>query len=605
MIKSVPPAMTTLVFACAAPLFAQADAVRPSANAPREWLTKAERTDFRETCRYDETVEFCRALDAASDWITYTTFGKSPLGRDLPLVIAASGGEFDPQKAKASGKPIVLVQNAIHPGECDGKDASLMLLRDIAVTRTRADLLRNAILLIVPIYNVDGHERFGPYNRINQNGPAEMGWRTTAQNYNLNRDYVKADAPETRALLALWNRWQPDLHLDTHTTDGGDWQYDMMPAWETSAMVSPSIARWHEEVLKPRLFEGLTADGHVPMTYFDLVDSRDPTKGIGSGPFEPRFASGYIAIRNRPSILVESHMLKPNRTRIMGQYSVLRHTIELANAYASTLREAVAAADSEASSLGKEYDPNRKIALGVTTNPEKSTPLSFKGYAFERQASEVSGTDWIRYDSTKPETFEIPYYNQFDVTLEIAPPAGYVIPPQWTAAVEMLDIHGLAYRRLEQPAKLEVESYRFREPKFAARGFEGRVRVSFTAELQRGEQAFPAGSVVVPLSQPGARLAMHLFEPQASDSLMQWGFFNAILEQKEYAEGYILEKLARDMMAADPGLKKEFEEKVAADAEFAKDPRARLNFFYHRSAYFDRQLGAYPVCRLLRMPVGE
>jgi hypothetical protein len=473
----------------------------------------------------------------------------------------------------------------------------MMLLRDIAVTKTRAALLDRVVLLFMPIYNVDGHERFGPYRRINQNGPRESGWRTTARNLNLNRDYMKADAPEMRAWLSLWNTWQPDLHIDTHTTDGGDWQYDIMPAWDTSPLGAEAVAKWITESLEPHVLKGLEADGHVPMLYFDLVDRRDPTKGIESGPFSPRFATGYASIRNRPSILVETHMLKPYRTRVFAQYNLIKQTLELVNRDSGALKKAVAVGDAEAARLG-EYDAARKFVLNVES-AEGSTAVRFKGFKQALEPSEISGTDRIVYDSTTPVEFEIPWINQSKVTATVTPPVAYIIPPQWTAAIELLEAHGLQLSRLDRDAELPAESYRLSQPKFAERPFEGRIRVSFQTELVKETRKFPAGSAVISLDQPAARVAIHLLEPTGPDSMVQWGFFNAIFEQKEYAEAYILEKLARDMLAADPALKKEFDEKVASDKEFAADGRARLNFFYKKSPYWDRSMGLYPVARLI------
>ncbi|HKC66250.1 MAG TPA: M14 family zinc carboxypeptidase, partial [Pyrinomonadaceae bacterium] len=199
---------------------------------PTEWRTLAEKTNYRETPRYDETIAYSRKLADASPLIRYESFGKSGEGRDLPLLIAASGDTFTPQAVRRAGKVVLLIQACIHPGESDGKDAGLALLRDIAITKTRTGLLDHVVILFIPIYNVDGHERFGPFNRLNQNGPAEMGWRATSTNLNLNRDYMKADAPETRAWLRLWTEWNPDLLIDCHVTDGADFQYNITYIYE-------------------------------------------------------------------------------------------------------------------------------------------------------------------------------------------------------------------------------------------------------------------------------------------------------------------------------------------------------------------------------------
>ena len=571
----------------------------PSSDVPSEWLTRAERTGFRQTPRYDETIAFCRRLAESSEWIQYRTFGTSPEGRDLPLLIASKDGEFTPAAAKAAAKLVVFVQNCIHPGECAGKDASLMLLRDIAVTRTRSGLLDHVVLLIAPIFNPDGHERFGPYSRINQNGPEEMGWRVTSRNLNLNRDYMKADAAEMRAWLALWNAWLPDLHFDNHTTDGGDWQYDLMFAADTHAAAAPQVANWLTEALYPQMLPALEADGHIAMTFFGLIDSKDPSKGISSGGFGPRFSTGYAAIRNRPSILVETHMLKPYRTRVIAHYNIMRRALEVIDRDPGGLREANRAADSATVRMGVIHDPDARMPLAIGGTDE-TVPFTFKGYAYRRELSDVSGDVRIVYDNTKPIEIETVWRNGTKVTKEVNPPIGYIIPPQWTEVIELIQAHGLRCERLAEPITAEFESYRFKEVSFPTRPYEGRFQARYETEPIVEKRTYLAGSVFVPLDQPDAKVAVHLLEPEAPDSLVSWGFFNAIFEQKEYGEHYVLEDLARRMLADDPELREEFENRVRTDREFASSPRARLYFFYKRSPYWDDRMNVYPVARITK-----
>lgn len=571
----------------------------PSRDVPGEWLTKAERTDFAETPRYDETVAYCRRLAGASDWVTFQSFGRSGQGRDLPLLIVSKDRAFTPEAARASSKLIVLVQNCIHAGECAGKDASLMLLRDIAITKTRAALLDQVTLLVMPIFNTDGHERFSAYSRINQNGPKEMGWRVTARNLNLNRDYLKADTVEMRAWLSLWNRWRPDFHFDNHTTDGGDWQYDVIFDSDTHDTAAPDIANWLSGTLYPHLFKTLEEDGHVPMVYFNLLDARDPSKGIRSGGMSPRFSTGYVALHNRPSILVEMHALKPYRTRVIGNYNIMLRTLELLNRRPDSLRSALRKADHRSSNLMKDDGGVKAVPLSVTTTDDATT-ITFKGFAYRTAPSNISGATRIIYDNTQPVDLELTWRKTTRPEVAIKPPLGYLIPPEWTEAIELVKLHGLRGERLTEPYSGEVESYRFHDVSFASRPFEGRTAPEFKLDLVVERRAFPAGSVLVPLDQPGAKVAMHLFEPEAPDSLVRWGFFNAIFEQKEYGEAYVLERLAREMVEADAGLRAEFEEKVRGDADFASSNWARLYFFYRRSPYWDEYLNHYPIARLIQ-----
>jgi len=578
--------------------------VNPSGEVPAEWLTHAEKSEFITTPRYDETVAYCKRLAGASPWVNYQVFGHSPRLRELPLVVVSKEQVFYPSQLPHSDKLVVMIQNCIHAGECEGKDASMMLIRDIAITKKLEHLVDHVNLLVVPIFNVDGHERFGPHNRINQNGPKEMGWRVTSKNLNLNRDYLKADTPEMRALLELWNGWRPHLHFDTHTTDGGDWQYDVTFAYGGNQASDPAIEDWLTNTWHANVVPAMEADGHVTMPYFNLVDSKDPAKGIASGGFAPRYSTGYFAIRNRPSILVETHMLKPYRTRVLAQYSILRNTLEMLNRDPQSLKDAVDRADQAAIAMGRAYDSTRRVAMTVERTKE-STPFTFKGVAFATDESEVSGSSRIIYDATKPIDIEAVWYNKSVAGVQICPPLGYLVPAEWTEAIDRVRYHGLQAARLQEPVTVEVESYRFKNVTYAKRPFEGRFRASFEVEPTRESRHYAAGSLYVPLMQRDARVVMHLFEPQAPDSLVSWGFFHPIFERKEYAEHYTLEKLARQMLSKDPSLKKEFEEKLAADKEFAGDPWARLQFFYRRSPYWDQAQYVYPVGRVIKPLTAE
>ena len=571
----------------------------PSVGAPREWLTEAEATGFGRTPRYDQTIAYCRRLADASEWIELQSFGTSPEGRDMAVLVASSDGTFTSTSARTSGKLIVLIQNCIHAGECAGKDASLMLLRDIAITRTRANLLDHVILLVIPIFNLDGHERFSPYSRINQNGPEEMGWRVTSRNLNLNRDYMKADAVEMRAWLKLWNEWRPHLHFDNHATDGGDWQYDLMYSADTHPAAAPQIAKWLRDDLYPHVLPAMDRDGHLTMEYFWLVDSKDPTKGIRSGGFGPRYSTGYVSVRNRPSILVESHMLKPYRTRVIGHYNIMRHSLEFLNQEPHTLRNATAEADLAAAAIGSRYDPDRRLPLAIGRT-EEHHPITFKGYEFRRELSEISGDVRILYDNTTPMDFETVWYNGANVERDVTPPLAYIIPAQWTEAIELSQAHGLRCERLTEPLTDEFESYRFVDVSFPSRSYEGRFLPRFGVEPIVERRTYRPGSVIIPLDQPDAKVAVHLFEPEAPDSLASWGFFDAIFEQKEYAEHYVAEELAREMLEADPKLREEFEAKIRTDRDFASSPRARLHFFYKRSPYWDARMNIYPIGRVTK-----
>ncbi len=566
-----------------------------SPNVPKDWQTFAEQTDYRKTSRYAETIAFAKKLDKASDSIVYQSFGKSGENRDLPLLIVSNDKTFTVEAARKKGKAVILIQAGIHAGEIDGKDAGFALLRDIAITKTRAELLENAVILFVPIYNVDGHELFSAYNRINQNGPDEMGFRATSANLNLNRDYMKADAPETRAFLKLWNAWKPDFFVDCHVTDGADFRYNVTYEYAHFQEVSPFIKNWMDEHFDKNVVPKVEKEGNL-LTHYVEFAGREITGGVATFIATPRFATGYSAIRNRAGLLIETHSLKPYKSRVRGTYDILRYTIEEINCTKASLFDANKKADTETVQRGKTYDANRQFPLRLSIT-DKSTPFQFKGIEYRLEDSDISGTKRIIY-GTKPLDITIPKFDEAKVSASVAPPLYYIVPPQWKNAIEVIEAHGIQFQRLTKPLKIEVESYQFSDVKFAAASFENRVTVNFKANPTKETREFPANSIIVPLAQDAANAAIHLLEPNSPDSFVYWGFFNAIFEQKEYGEGYVIEKLAREMLAKNENLRKQFEEKLK-DEVFAKNPRARLNFFYERSPYFTNQrIGLYPIGRI-------
>ncbi len=569
-------------------------------TVPPDWQTWAEKTDYRETPRYDETIAYGRRLDAASTLIRLDSFGQSGEGRELPLLIVAEGETFTPEAARRAGKAVVLIQACIHPGEPDGKDAGFALLRDIAITKTRAGLLDHVVILFIPIYNVDGHERSSPYNRINQNGPAEMGWRGTSTNLNLNRDYMKADTPETRAWLRLWANWNPDLFIDCHVTDGADYRYNLTYQFEHHGNVPAPVLLWERSAFEGRIFPATEAAGNLLAPYLEFRDNRDLSQGIDSFIGLPRFSTGYTPIRNRPGLLIETHMLKDYRSRVRATYDLLRFTLEEVNRDPESLLQAVRQADEQTTAEGQKYDPSKMYPLQFELT-DKAIPFQLKAIESRREVSDVSGAVRVVF-GTKPVDLTVPLYDDARVTAAVSTPLYYIVPPQWKEVVAVLAAHGLKLKRLTAPATIEIESYRFSEAKWAGAPFEGRLMATYKTIKVREKRLFPAGSVLVPLAQPGAHVAIHLLEPEGPDSFVAWGFFNPIFEQKEYGEDYVLEKLAREMLQKDENLRREFEKRLMSDPKFAASPRERLRFFYERSPYWDQQMNLYPVGRIISDP---
>ncbi len=576
-----------------------------------EIRTPAEVSDYQRTPNYAETLKFLEQLSVHHpDRVRIEDFGRSGEGRALKVAICSADGTFDPSAIHASGKVVLLVQNAIHAGEMDGKDACLALLRDLLYDPSLAPLLERVVLVIIPIYNVDGHERRSAYNRFNQNGPEEMGWRANATNLNLNRDYLKADAPETRAFLRLFRKWAPDFFVDNHVTDGADFQYEATFGIDATPDVFPETAAWIRSTVTPQLDREVNAEGHLVWPdLVILVDDTDPAKGLEFISNAPRFSTGYMILRNRPGLLVELHALKSYRRRVSADYAILRSLLGVLNREARHLIELNQRADAAAEALGSVEGRGAPFPLVVSWSGE-TTEVMFRGVEFERFASPVSGQTAIRY-SEKPMVARLPSRTGASVSVQTLPPAGYIVPPGWVAVVDVLEAHGVTVRRLTRPWTGTVERYHCSGMRWPSQPFEGRHPILATGnvesamgefgrcELSKEEGSFPAQSVVVPLDQTLAKIAIHWLEPEAPDSALRWGFFDSIFEQKETGEAYEVERLAARDLTRDTVLRTEFERRIAADATFAADPQGRLDFFYRQTPWWPaNRVGAYPVARL-------
>ena len=450
------------------------------------WITPAEASGLTATPSYDQTVAYLRRLEAAAPELTLVSIGVSPEGRDLWLAVVATGVEAPtPQALAASEKPILFAQAGIHAGEIDGKDAGLMLLRDLTVKGSKKALLEAASLLFVPIFNVDGHERASPYSRINQRGPERMGWRTTSRNLNLNRDYAKADTPEMRAMITALRTWQPDLYLDLHVTDGVDYQYDITWGSSGEQSYSPATARWLSGVMRPQVSEDLRAAGHIPGPLIFAVDNQDLRNGLFDWTAStPRFSDGYGAARHLPTVLVENHSLKPYDQRVLGTYVLLESTLRLLGRSGEALRQAVAA--------DRALRP-ATVPLSWTV-PQDRTPrtTTLEGIRAERVPSVALGGDYVRW-TAEPIELTVPVFEPVAVQASVPRAAAYWIPPAWSEVIERLALHGIEIERIEQAREVTVERYRLVDPRIDPQPLEGHPRVTATTRSETQVVRFSPG----------------------------------------------------------------------------------------------------------------
>lgn len=576
-----------------------------ASQTPADLLTRAEASAFRATSTYEETLGLLRKLEALSPYVKLDFFGTSEQGRRMPLIVVSKDKAFTAEDARRLPKPIVLLQSGIHAGEIDGKDATLMLLRELALGQ-RPEILDAATLLLAPIYNVDGHERVSRWNRSNQDGPEEgMGFRTTARGLDLNRDHLKLDSAEARALISLFNAWRPHLHVDNHVSNGFDHAWVVGYATAEAPQAAPEIDAWARRTL-PAVREATHRAGYPIGPYLELLSSDDPARGAITPPYRPRYSTGYFALRNRPSILIETHSHKPFRDRVLGNHAWMAALLAEIARHPSALVDAVSAAERRTSALGAPDAAPSDAVLRL--GPDRDDPGAGGGepdrvrvplYDWSTTPSVVTGAPLTTYQRGKLRETELPWYHAPRVTQTVPRPRGYVVLPGWPAIEERLRGHGLRLEKVPSAMEAEVETIRVSDPKFAPTPYQGVTAVtSMKVSRQAETRRIPAGALLVPADQPDFEVAVHLLEPDAPDSLLAWGFLSSIFERKEWIDGPELERLAREMLK-DPKVAAEWDAALG-DAAFAKDAAARYQWWSRRTPYWDETIGLVPAYRLMK-----
>ncbi len=556
------------------------------------WFTHFEKSNMTESPNYVDSIKYFQKFQDKTPFVKIKTIGKSHQGRELKVVIVSKDKIFNPAEAKKKTKAIILIQNGIHSGEVEGKDACMIMLREMLITKEKEDLLKNVVLLIIPVLNVDGHERRSPFNRPNQNGPKQTGWRTNALNLNLNRDYLKVESNEIKAFLSLFNEWLPDFFIDNHTTNGADYQYHITYSVQTHQNLDKNLVSFVKSKFLPDMVSNVAKDGFVVGPYMEFKHGTIEN-GILELAAPPRLSHGYCATQNRIGLLVETHSLKPFDNRVFSTKAMMEHTIK----FLSENHAEIIALNKQA-----DYNPvntylieKKKFPLVLVENG-KFEMFKFKGFEWFDEYSSVMG-GIVRKYSDKPVEIDIPLFNQCKSKVKLFVPDAYLIPNEYQFVINKLLSHDVRIFKIINSTFIEVEKYKFTNVTFASRPYEGRFMPTFSSNLFKEKIRVQRGWYLVPTNQRTLRVIVHLLEPDGVDSLVSWGFFNQIFERKEYAEAYEMEPIAQQMLKNDPELRNEFKKKCEDDS-FCKNPFERLDFFYKRSPFFDKNENVYPIMRV-------
>lgn len=552
-----------------------------------KWVTPFELSDGSESPTYAETMVWIKKLAAESEYLELIAVGTSEQERPIQMVIASKDKDFNSSKLSTSAKPLILFQGGIHAGEIDGKDAGMMLLRDIS-KGSKLSLLDESNLLFIPILNVDGHERRSKYGRVNQRGPKEMGWRTNALNLNLNRDYTKLETAGINAVAKVINSYDPDLYIDIHVTDGADYQYDITYGYVATGGYSPEISSWLDTYFKSEVDQALKDQGHIPGPLLFAANNEDFTEGNVAFSFSPRFSHTYGDIRHLPSILIENHSLKPFEQRVLGTYVFLEQAIKSVGAHFSELQAAV------------DADKTQKKESIVVKYQFRDTPadsMEFLGIASKKVISKITENEYVTWEG-KAITQMVPNILMDKPAASVPVPKAYWIPVEWSEIIDKLKTHGFEMEILEEEKEVNMELSTITEYKLSNQPYEGRFRFeSFELEKEYRKVILNPGSIRVKTDQPLGELLVILMEPESVDSFFQWGYFHSILSQTEYMETYIMEPLIAKMLYEDADLNRRFEEEKSSNPEFAKSPRQIYRWFYEQTPYVDQNWKVIPIGR--------
>jgi len=548
------------------------------------------------TATYAECVAFYKELATAYPTaVQLREAGPTDSGQPLHEVVLSADGTFAPAASRAQGRPILFVQNGIHPGEPEGIDASMLLARDLLRDKKLRPLLQKLTLVIVPVYNVDGMLNRNATTRVNQDGPHEYGFRGNARHLDLNRDYVKQDSRNARSFAALFQRWRPEVFVETHTSNGADYQYTMTLIATQHNKLAPALGSYLQAKLLPALYAGMSQK-KWPMTPYVDFEGETPESGLRAFLESPRYSTGYAALFNSIGFMPETHMLKPFGQRVKSTYDLLLTYLETVAAQAPALLAARAAAD-QALATQTQFP----LAWEVADQPTATVP--FRGYEAGHKPSAVSGQPRLYYDRTQPYTRPVPYYNTARATATVAAPVAYVIPAAWGEAVDNLRRNGVVLRELQAPLTGPAEAYTIEDYKTTPRPYEGHYLHSQVQLKTLNSQllTFPQGAYLAVLAEqgPAARYLVEALEPQATDSFFAWGFFDSVLQQKEHYSDYVFEDLAADLLAKNPDMRQQLEAAKKADPALAASGPRQLEWVYQHSPYAEPGYRRYPVLRWL------
>jgi len=561
-------------------------------NKPNQWVIPFEASNGLESATYQQAIDYYNRLSKAFNEIHIYSYGKTDIGKPLHLVIISKDQDFDPESIKKANKRVLFINNGIHPGEPCGIDASMMLARDLMMKPALHKLLDHVVVAIIPVYNIGGALNRSCCSRANQIGPKRYGFRGNARNFDLDRDFVKENTLNAQSFAELFHMWNPDVLVDTHTSDGADYQYPMTLIATQKDKLQPMVSKYLEKVMKPDLYKMMDHTKYIMTPYVESYKTT-PDSGIVSFLDTPIYSSGYAAMFNTISFISEAHMLHPFKDRVWGTYTELKSLLSITNRDYKEIGKIRAEADSAVAH-------QQNFATNWSLDTTKYKRITFKGYRAGYKNSKVTGQQRLYYDESKPYTKKIKYYNTYKATEMVQKPVAYLIPQGWRRVIKRLALNRVKMQRLSRDTSIRVQMYYIDDYKTMKRAYEAHY-VHHDTKLRRDtvNYQYYKGDYVVYTNQKDNRYIIETLEPKSIVSFFNWNFFDSILMQKEYFSSYVFDDTAYKLLQEHPKLKKAFEDKRQSDPNFASNHRAQLDFIYKRSPYFERTYKRYPIGRLI------
>ena len=555
----------------------------------KDFETHFEKSNGLETATYQQTIKFYYNLAEVYPEISIKAIGETDSGEPLHLVTLNLDAVFDFSKIKEHDKRILLINNGIHPGESDGIDATMMLIRDIVQGKIEAP--KKTVLATIPIYNIGGSLNRNSTTRTNQNGPKEYGFRGNARNYDLNRDFIKCDTKNTRTFARIFHLVKPDVFIDNHVSNGADYQYTLTHVFTQHNKMGNDLGDYIHTEMMPTLKQKLL-EKNWDITPYVNVFNQVPEEGFSQFMDYPRYSTGYATLFNCLGVMVETHMLKPYKQRVEGTYELMKSMIDITEEQGDKISEL-------RNSALANFQSKKTYPLDWIIDTTKTTTLNFKGFEGHFIESKITGANRLKYDRTKPFTKKISYQNYFKPSLEVKIPDAYIIPQGWHNVIDLLKLNAVKMHVLERDSTITVESYKIEDYKTREMPFEGHyLHYKVTVSKNNQNITFKKGDVIIKTAQPSFRYIIETLEPQAPDSFFNWNFFDTILQQKEWVSPYVWEDLALKILDKNPKLKVKFEEKKKNEKDFADQWYAQLDWIHKQSKYYEKAHLQYPIYRL-------